>query len=621
MARILCRDLTKRFGSVTAVDRLNLEIHDREFMVLLGPSGCGKTTTLNIIAGLEELSAGDLYFDDTVVNFMPPHKREVAMVFQSYALYPHKTVYENIAFGMRLRRLPAAEIDQRVRAAAAELEIAHLLERRPHQLSGGQRQRVALGRAIVRKPSVFLMDEPLSNLDAALRISMRTLIKKLHQTIRTTFVYVTHDQAEALTLADRIAVMKDGLLQQLGTPDEVYHRPRNLFVASFLGSPPMNFIEGRLEIAQGALCFRRGAGGGFGRQRAFRRQGGARLAARLGELSRRGRRGNGADVPRRQGHAADSRRRGDVRGQSAPAAPVRQGDRRGAARMKPAPFHYHAPGTLAEALKLLAAHGSEAKLLAGGQSLVPTMNFRLARPTHVVDLNGVPGLDFLREADGVIEIGALARHQALADSPLLARLNPLMSLAAGTIGYHAIRTRGTVGGSLAHADPAAQWPLMATLFNATIHAASVRGVRSVPATEFFRAVFTTALEADEIVTHVSFPVVRPEERWDYRWFARRRGDFAVVAVATTVRLDARGQVGDLRLAVGGAEPCPVNLAARMAGHRGRPLNASLADEIAGEAAQTVDPMADDRASAVFRRELVQHLTSCTLQACLNGARA
>ncbi|MBV8168265.1 MAG: ABC transporter ATP-binding protein [Alphaproteobacteria bacterium] len=272
MARIRFDKVTKRYGGVVAVDRLDLEIHDREFLVLLGPSGCGKSTTLNMIAGLEDLSDGDLWFDDEIVNFMPPHRRDVAMVFQSYALYPHKSVRDNIAFGLKMRRLPAAEIDARVRAAAERLAIAHLLDRRPHQLSGGQRQRVALGRAMVRQPAVFLMDEPLSNLDAALRITMRAEIKQLHRTMGTTFVYVTHDQAEALTLADRIVVMKDGVVQQIGTPDEIYERPRNLFVASFLGNPPINLIEGRLA--------RDGEGVGFGRNGATIRLS-ARAAAGL----------------------------------------------------------------------------------------------------------------------------------------------------------------------------------------------------------------------------------------------------------------------------------------------------------------------------------------------------
>ncbi|MBC7436636.1 MAG: ABC transporter ATP-binding protein, partial [Bdellovibrionales bacterium] len=228
-------------------------------LVLLGPSGCGKSTTLNMIAGLEDVTDGNLFFDDAVMNTVPPHKRDVAMVFQSYALYPHKSVYENIAFGLKMRKFPREEIDARVRDAARRLEIEPLLERRPDQLSGGQRQRVALGRAMVRKPQVFLMDEPLSNLDAALRISMRAEIKQLHQAMQTTFVYVTHDQAEALTLADRIVVMKSGVVQQIGVPDEIYERPRNMFVASFLGNPPINFLEGQLHLRDNRLVFERGA--------------------------------------------------------------------------------------------------------------------------------------------------------------------------------------------------------------------------------------------------------------------------------------------------------------------------------------------------------------------------
>jgi len=258
MARIFFDAVTKRYGDVVAVRDFNLEIHDKEFVVLLGPSGCGKTTTLNMIGGLEEITHGELWFDDQIVNALPPHRRDVAMVFQSYALYPHKTVYENIAFGLRMRRVDGREIDRRVREAAAKLEISHLLNRRPSQLSGGQRQRVALGRAMVRQPSVFLMDEPLSNLDAALRISMRAEIKHLHTAMQTTFVYVTHDQAEALTLADRIVVMSDGVIQQIGSPDEVYERPRNMFVASFLGNPPINYLEGAIETEGGVPFFRRG---------------------------------------------------------------------------------------------------------------------------------------------------------------------------------------------------------------------------------------------------------------------------------------------------------------------------------------------------------------------------
>jgi len=261
MAEVECRSLTKRYGHVVAVDRLDLAIRDREFLVLLGPSGCGKTTTLNMIAGLEEATDGQLLFDGRDVTFVPPHRREVAMVFQSYALYPNKTVFENIAFPLRLRRHPVAEIEPAVREVAAQLEIEHLLDRRPDQLSGGQRQRVALGRAIVRKPAVFLMDEPLSNLDAGLRISMRSLIKRLHQSLGTTFVYVTHDQAEAMTLADRIVVMRGGLVQQLDSPAGIYDRPRNLFVASFLGSPPINQIPAHVQAApDGSLRLALGGG-------------------------------------------------------------------------------------------------------------------------------------------------------------------------------------------------------------------------------------------------------------------------------------------------------------------------------------------------------------------------
>jgi len=253
MATITCDQLTKRYGTTVAVDRLDLTIEHGEFMVLLGPSGCGKTTTLNMIAGLEEISDGRLLFDEKDVTWQPPHKREVAMVFQSYALYPNKSVRENISFPLQLRRTPRIEIERAVEDVAGQLEIAHLLDRYPSQLSGGQRQRVALGRAIVRKPSVFLMDEPLSNLDAALRLSMRSLIKHLHHRLRATFVYVTHDQAEAMTLADRIAVMRGGLIQQLDTPEGIYGRPANTFVASFLGSPQINLVEGEIA-ADGAFA-------------------------------------------------------------------------------------------------------------------------------------------------------------------------------------------------------------------------------------------------------------------------------------------------------------------------------------------------------------------------------
>jgi multiple sugar transport system ATP-binding protein len=259
MAQIEFHQVAKRYANGhVALQNLSLQIKDKEFLVLLGPSGCGKSTTLNMIAGLEEVTEGSLRFDNVEVNGLPAHQRDVAMVFQSYALYPHKNVYENIAFGLRMRKYPQREIDARVRAAAQSLEIEHLLDRRPAQLSGGQRQRVALGRAMVRQPAVFLMDEPLSNLDAALRVSMRARIKALHQSMQTTFVYVTHDQAEALTLADRIVVMRQGVVQQIGTPDDIYERPANKFVANFLGSPPINFIDGVLQDDGQGLCFRCG---------------------------------------------------------------------------------------------------------------------------------------------------------------------------------------------------------------------------------------------------------------------------------------------------------------------------------------------------------------------------
>ena len=259
MARIRFESVGKQYpNGFVALKDLNLDIADKEFLVLLGPSGCGKSTTLNMIAGLEDVTEGNLFFDDEVMNIVPPHKRDVAMVFQSYALYPNKSVYDNIAFGLKMRKHPKGEIDRRVRDAARRLEIEALLDRRPDQLSGGQRQRVALGRAMVRQPQVFLMDEPLSNLDAALRISMRAEIKQLHQAMQTTFVYVTHDQAEALTLADRIVVMKSGVVQQMGTPDTIYEKPANMFVAAFLGNPSINFLEGRLVASEGLLHFQRG---------------------------------------------------------------------------------------------------------------------------------------------------------------------------------------------------------------------------------------------------------------------------------------------------------------------------------------------------------------------------
>lgn len=245
MANVVLKNIDKIYdNNVQAVFDFNLEIKDREFIVFVGPSGCGKSTTLRMIAGLEEISAGELYIDDVLMNEVQPKDRDIAMVFQSYALYPHMTVYDNMAFGLKIRKLPKEEIDQRVRNAAKILEITEYLDRRPKALSGGQRQRVALGRAIVRNAKVFLMDEPLSNLDAKLRVQMRAEIIKLHERMQSTTIYVTHDQTEAMTMADRIVVMKDGYIQQIGTPKEIYNSPANIFVASFVGSPAMNFIRG-----------------------------------------------------------------------------------------------------------------------------------------------------------------------------------------------------------------------------------------------------------------------------------------------------------------------------------------------------------------------------------------
>jgi multiple sugar transport system ATP-binding protein len=243
MSTVTFEHVTKKYGDVIAVNDLNLAINDGEFMVLVGPSGCGKTTSLRMIAGLEEISAGELKIGDRVVNDVPPKDRDIAMVFQSYALYPHMTVRDNMAFGLKLRKLPKADIEKRVNEAAGILSLEKLLDRKPKELSGGQRQRVALGRAIVREPAVFLMDEPLSNLDAKLRVQTRAEIARLHQRMGTTFVYVTHDQVEAMTMGTRIAVMSDGLLQQVGTPQVLYDTPSNRFVAGFIGSPSMNFVE------------------------------------------------------------------------------------------------------------------------------------------------------------------------------------------------------------------------------------------------------------------------------------------------------------------------------------------------------------------------------------------
>ncbi len=247
MASLSLRNVYKRYpGGVTAVTDFNLDIKDKEFIILVGPSGCGKSTTLRMVAGLEEISEGEIYIGDRIINDVAPKDRDIAMVFQNYALYPHMTVFDNMAFGLKLRKTPKEEIKRRVEEAARILDIEHLLERKPKALSGGQRQRVALGRAIVREPKVFLLDEPLSNLDAKLRAQMRTEISKLHQRLGTTFMYVTHDQTEAMTMGTRIVVMKSGLIQQVDTPQNLYLYPCNLFVAGFIGSPQMNFIESKI---------------------------------------------------------------------------------------------------------------------------------------------------------------------------------------------------------------------------------------------------------------------------------------------------------------------------------------------------------------------------------------
>ncbi|MGY3608049.1 MULTISPECIES: ABC transporter ATP-binding protein [unclassified Bradyrhizobium] len=256
MAEVSLRKVVKRYDEVEAVRGIDLDIADHEFVVLVGPSGCGKSTTLRMIAGLEDISDGDITIGGDIVNDVPPKDRDIAMVFQNYALYPHMTVAENMSFGLRLKHYPKAEIKSRVAEAARMLDITDLIDRKPKQLSGGQRQRVAMGRAIVRNPKVFLFDEPLSNLDAKLRVQMRIEIKKVHQKVRTTTVYVTHDQVEAMTLADRVVVMNHGRIEQIGTPNELYHKPATRFVASFIGSPAMNFMPCRLEDVDGRLHLR-----------------------------------------------------------------------------------------------------------------------------------------------------------------------------------------------------------------------------------------------------------------------------------------------------------------------------------------------------------------------------
>jgi multiple sugar transport system ATP-binding protein len=253
VASVTFDKVNKRYGNNIVVKDLNIEVADKEFLVLVGPSGCGKSTSLRMLAGLEEISDGEIRIGDRVVNNVAPKDRDIAMVFQSYALYPHMTVYDNMAFGLKLRKTPKQIIDQRVREAAKSLGIEHLLDRRPRQLSGGQRQRVAVGRAIVREPAVFLMDEPLSNLDAKLRVEARSFISKLHQRLETTFIYVTHDQVEAMTMGTRICVLSAGELQQVDTPFNLYHNPRNKFVAGFIGSPAMNFLNATLKQDNGNL--------------------------------------------------------------------------------------------------------------------------------------------------------------------------------------------------------------------------------------------------------------------------------------------------------------------------------------------------------------------------------
>ena len=256
MAPLTLKALRKTYGTVEAVAGIDLDVADREFVVLVGPSGCGKSTTLRMIAGLEEVTEGEIWIGDVLVNELEPKDRDIAMVFQDYALYPHMAVAENIGFGLHYRKYAKAEIRRRVQDAARILDIEDLLDRRPKQLSGGQRQRVAMGRAIVRDPRVFLFDEPLSNLDAKLRVQMRTEIKKLHRRVATTVVYVTHDQVEAMTLADRIVIMRHGRIEQLGTPDEIYNQPASIYVAGFIGSPTMSLVPGRLIAQGGGLVVR-----------------------------------------------------------------------------------------------------------------------------------------------------------------------------------------------------------------------------------------------------------------------------------------------------------------------------------------------------------------------------
>jgi multiple sugar transport system ATP-binding protein len=342
MALVSIRNVNKVYdGGVHAVKDVSLEIRDKEFVVFVGPSGCGKTTTLRMVAGLESITSGDIAIDDTVVNLLPPMDRDIAMVFQNYALYPHMSVYKNMAFGLKMRKFDAADIDKRVKHAAGILGIENLLDRKPRQLSGGQRQRVALGRAIVRDPKVFLFDEPLSNLDAKLRVQMRVELKKLHERLGTTAIYVTHDQVEAMTLGDRVVVMKDGVVQQMGEPLELYNTPANRFVAGFIGSPAMNFADVTLAQSGGKLWaeapglrialpepIARRANGHSGNKATLgvRPERGGR-AARFGDRARhpgRQRRLRGVSRAHDQGPPA---RQAETHAQSRPAAPVRRPER------------------------------------------------------------------------------------------------------------------------------------------------------------------------------------------------------------------------------------------------------------------------------------------------------
>jgi multiple sugar transport system ATP-binding protein len=260
MANVILKDVVKCYGKLEVVHSINLLVEDKEFVVLVGPSGCGKSTVLRMVAGLEEISGGTIAIGDRVVNDLAPKDRDAAMVFQNYALYPHMNVYKNMSFGLTLRKMPKDEIDQRVKEAAAILELSELLQRKPHELSGGQRQRVAMGRAIVRRPAVYLFDEPLSNLDAKLRTQMRLEIKLLHEEVQNTIIYVTHDQVEAMTLADRIVVMRDGYIEQVGSPIDIFQNPANVFVAGFIGSPPMNLVPAVVEAAGDGQALHLGAG-------------------------------------------------------------------------------------------------------------------------------------------------------------------------------------------------------------------------------------------------------------------------------------------------------------------------------------------------------------------------